>query len=98
MSTLRVSPGRGRTIRQDPPAHLGDPTRPLLEEAVRGGRAAEAVEWLEDFLNEMASIRYIFGTRAWYMVGFVLDPPGARTGLRLGAGGNWAWIRAATGI
>src|SRR2546425_1530457 len=42
MSALRGSPGLGRAVRQGPPVHLGGATRPLLGEAVRGGRAAEA--------------------------------------------------------
>jgi len=44
---------------------------------------AEAVEWLEYFLNELASIRYIFGTWGWYMVSYVLDRAGSEAGLRL---------------
>jgi hypothetical protein len=98
MSMLRVSPGLGRTIRQDPPVHLGDPTRPLLEEAVRGGRAAEAVEWLEYFLNELASIRYIFGTWGWYMVSYVLARAGSEAGLRLVQASIAPWIGTTAGI
>ncbi len=65
MSSLGFSPGLGRTIRQDPPRHLGDPTRPLLEAAVLAGRVTEAVQWLDYFLRELANIRDIFGVWDW---------------------------------
>lgn len=76
MSSLQFSPTLNRMLRQDAPEKLGEPTRPFLEAAVRGGRADEARQWLEYYLLEFAQIWYIFGVWDWYMVRYYLDRRG----------------------
>jgi hypothetical protein len=75
-SPLKFSTTLNRVIRQDKPAQLGAPTRPMLEAAVREGRAGEALEWLDYYLLEFAQIWYIFGVWDWYMVRYYLDRKG----------------------
>jgi len=60
-------------LRQDVPEHLGDPTRPFLETAVREGRVEEAKQWLDYFEGELSTIHVIFGVWDWYLVRYYLD-------------------------
>lgn len=76
MSQLHFSPRLNRLVRQDPPAELGQPTRPHLEAAIREGRTGAAIAWLDYFLLELAQIRTIFGVWDWYMVRYYLDRAG----------------------
>jgi hypothetical protein len=73
VSNLQFSPLLNRMIRQDAPTQLGEPTRPFLETAVRDGHVEEANQWLDYYLHEQATIRYIFGVWDWYMVRYYLD-------------------------
>ncbi len=98
MSVLRVSPGLGRMVRQDPPIHLGDPTRPLLEAAVRDGQAEEAGRWVDYFLLELANIRYIFGVWDWHMVGYYLDRAGPEAWPRLVRESMAPWLGTTAGV
>src|SRR5713226_4485971 len=75
-SPLKFSATLNRRIRQDQPAQLGAPTRPLLEAAVREGRAEAALEWLDYYLLEFAQIWFIFGVWDWSMVRYYLDRKG----------------------
>ncbi len=98
MSVLRVSPSLGRAVRQDPPARLGDPTRPLLEAAVRDGRADEATRWVDYFLLELANIRDIFGVWDWHMVAYYLDRAGPEAWPRLVRESMAPWIGTTAGV
>src|SRR5258708_31913181 len=75
-SPLKFSATLNRLIRQDEPVQLGAPTRPMLEAAVRDGRASEALYRLDYYLLEFAQIRYIFGVWDWYMARYYLDQKG----------------------
>jgi hypothetical protein len=75
-SPLKFSATLNRLIRQDEPAQLGAPTRPLLEAAVRAGRPKAALEWLDYYLLEFEQIWYIFGVWNWHMVRFYLERQG----------------------
>jgi hypothetical protein len=76
MSVLNASQTLNRLIRQDANTHLGEPTRPFLEEAVRAGRIPEAEQWLDYYLSEQAAIWNIFGIWDWHMAHYYLERKG----------------------
>lgn len=74
--TLQFSPLLNRLIRQDAPEKLGEPTRPLLETAVREGRTEEAKQWVAYYFRELATVRDIFAVWDWYMVRYYVEKKG----------------------
>jgi len=98
VSVLRHSPGLGRMIRQDPPAHLGDSTRARLEAALRDGGTQEAAQWIDYFLLELASVRDIFGVWDWHMVAYYLNRAGPEAWPRLVRESLAPWIGTTAGV
>ena len=96
-SPLQFSTTLNRLIRQDEPAQLGAPTRPLLEAAVREGRAADALDWLDYYLLEFAQIWFIFGAWDWHMVRYYLDRKGDQAWTQLLGVSMAPWLDATAG-
>lgn len=84
----------------DPPGcagALGEPTRPFLEAAVREGRAADALDWLDYYLFELAQIWYIFGVWNWYMARYYLDRKGDQAWADLLGASMGPWLTTTAG-
>jgi hypothetical protein len=98
MNALRESAALGRAIRQDSPARLGDPTRPLLEAEIRAGRTDEAMRWLDYLLVERGAIPYIYHVWNWHMAHYYLSRMGPGAWPRLIRESMAPWIGTTAGL
>ena len=96
-SPLKFSTTLNRLIRQDAPGQLGEPTRPFLEAAVREGRGADALDWLDYYLFEFAQIWHIFGVWNWYMARYYLDRKGDQAWADLLGASMGPWLATTAG-
>lgn len=97
-TSLRLSPGLDRPIRQDAPGNLGVPTRQLFDAAVQAGDQAEALRLLDYLLQECFIIRDLNSVWAWYLVEYILQRRGRAAWEPLLAESLAPWIGTTAGL
>lgn len=97
-SSLQLSQGLGRLVRQDSPADLGKPTRLLLDEAVQAGDQTEALRLFDYLLHECFIIRDLNSIWSWYLVDYILQRRGATAWQPLLVESIAPWIGTTTGL